>query len=136
MRNGQTAPSARRGPIPANTCLRRDKEKKRHAASEIMRNIRNTVLAGLLCLTGGCTYSGSIEQSFYKASSRQDLDSGKIALGAAVVRGPKLQKTAFRAESNGYAGEIADLVERTRGMRVVLIGGARREDVRRQLQHH
>lgn len=71
-----------------------------------MRNIRNIVLAGLLCLTGGCTYSGSIEQSFYKASPRQDLGSGKIALGAAVVRGPKLQKTTFRAESNGYAVDI------------------------------
>lgn len=47
----------------------------------------------------------------------------------------KLQQEATAAESNGaYAGEIADLVERTRGMKVVLIGGARREDVRKQLQ--
>ncbi|MGH6621644.1 MAG: hypothetical protein ACREF6_19020, partial [Alphaproteobacteria bacterium] len=71
-----------------------------------MRNIRNIVLAGLLCLAGGCTYSGSIEPTFYKASPRQDLESGKIALRAAVVRGSKLQKTAFRAESNGYAVDI------------------------------
>jgi hypothetical protein len=47
----------------------------------------------------------------------------------------RMQQEATAAESNGsYAGEIADIVERTRGMRVVLIGGARREDVRKQLQ--
>lgn len=47
----------------------------------------------------------------------------------------KLHQESESERANGaYAEEIADLLELTRGKRAVVIGGARREDVRRQLE--
>jgi S1-C subfamily serine protease len=74
----------------------------------IEQDMREKTIAALIgvCLIGGCTYSGAVDQSFYQAVPRNDLDGGKIPLRAAVVRGSTLQQLTFYASSNGYSVEI------------------------------
>ncbi len=71
-----------------------------------MRTKSVVALVGLICLIGGCTYSGNIDKSFYQPSSRDDLQGGKIPLSAAVVLDEGLRKVNFRATANGYSVDI------------------------------
>ena len=40
---------------------------------------------GLPAVTGGCTYTGTLDKSFYKPAARDHMDGGKIPMSIAVV---------------------------------------------------
>jgi S1-C subfamily serine protease len=71
-----------------------------------MRSKQIVALIGLVWLITACTYSGNIDRSFHQAAPRNSAEGGKIPLGAAVVRGPELDKLTFQASSNGYSVAI------------------------------
>ena len=71
-----------------------------------MRTKSVVALIGLICLIGGCTYSGNIDKSFYQPSHRDELHGGKYPVSVAVVNGPALKNRLFTASAGGHGVEI------------------------------
>jgi len=60
----------------------------------------------VLLAVGGCTYNGTLDESFHKPSLRHDFDRSKIPLKVAVVKGPDLKEMTFAASNGGHGVEI------------------------------
>ena len=87
-----------------------------------MRQLKVVLLIGLTCLAGGCTYSGKLDNSFYKPSTRHDSDTDKIPLSIAVVNGPDLKEATFAASAGGHGVEIPLGNSVTQAMQAELAG--------------
>ncbi len=61
---------------------------------------------GLPAVTGGCTYTGTLDKSFYKPAARDHMDGGKIPMAIAVVNSPALKTATFKAEAGGHGVDI------------------------------
>jgi len=60
----------------------------------------------ILLSVSGCTYNGTLDETFHKPSARHEFDREKIPVSIAVVKGPEIKETTFAASNGGHGVEI------------------------------